>query len=72
MVERAVIGDRPVAVEYRIAPVGHSLQPLIDALLLWTTTHLPIVEQARERFDDLFDGAPSAQGQGADRAGDPR
>lgn len=52
MVERVVVSDRPVAVEYRIAPVGQGLQDLIDALLLWTTAHLSEVERARERFDD--------------------
>ena len=52
MVERVVVSDRPVAVEYRIAPVGQGLQDLIDALLLWTTAHLPEVERARRRFDD--------------------
>lgn len=51
MVERIVVSDRPIAVEYRIAPVGQGLQDLIDALLLWTTAHLPEVERARERFD---------------------
>lgn len=51
MVERIVVSDRPIAVEYRIAAVGQSLQDLIDALLLWTTAHLPEVERARERFD---------------------
>jgi DNA-binding HxlR family transcriptional regulator len=55
MVERLVINDRPVAVEYRIAPVGHSLQELIDALLRWTTTHLPEVERARAQFDDAVE-----------------
>lgn len=51
MVHRIVVSDRPVAVEYRIAPVGKGLQDLIDALLAWTTTHLPDVELARARFD---------------------
>ncbi len=51
MVERIVVSDRPIAVEYRIAPVGRGLQDLVDALLLWTTAHLPEVERARERFD---------------------
>ncbi|MEV0028991.1 helix-turn-helix domain-containing protein [Nocardia sp. NPDC050793] len=52
MVERIVTDTRPVAVEYRIAPLGRSLQDLIDALLHWTTTTLPSVELARARFDD--------------------
>jgi DNA-binding HxlR family transcriptional regulator len=46
-----VLQSRPVAVEYRIAPVGNSLNQLVDALLRWTTENLPEVERARERFD---------------------
>ncbi|MFD6390562.1 winged helix-turn-helix transcriptional regulator [Nocardia sp. NPDC060259] len=53
MVERVVTQTRPVAVEYRISPIGRTLQGLIDALLLWTTDTLPEVEQARARFDDF-------------------
>jgi DNA-binding HxlR family transcriptional regulator len=52
MVERVVTSTRPVAVEYRISPLGRSLQDLIDALLHWTTVTLPDVERARARFDD--------------------
>lgn len=51
MIERVVVQTRPVAVEYRIAPVGNTLNELIDALLRWTTENLPEVERARERFD---------------------
>jgi DNA-binding HxlR family transcriptional regulator len=51
MIERVVLQSRPVAVEYRIAPVGNSLNHLVDALLRWTTENLPEVERARERFD---------------------
>jgi DNA-binding HxlR family transcriptional regulator len=51
MVERIVTNTRPVAVEYRIAQLGRSLQDLIDALLHWTTVTLPDVERARARFD---------------------
>ena len=52
MVERVVTSTRPVAVEYRVARLGRSLQDLIDALLLWTTVTLPDVERARARFDE--------------------
>ncbi|WP_265520396.1 winged helix-turn-helix transcriptional regulator [Oerskovia flava] len=51
MVERVVISDRPVAVEYRITALGDTLQDLIDALLGWSGEHLPAVEDARARFD---------------------
>lgn len=52
MVERAVVSTRPLAVEYRIAPLGRTLQELIDALLNWTTVNMPDVRRARARFDD--------------------
>ncbi|GAB3730846.1 winged helix-turn-helix transcriptional regulator [Nocardiopsis nanhaiensis] len=52
MVERVVTNTRPVAVEYRITSLGKTLQDLIDALLHWTTDHMPSVERARARFDD--------------------
>ncbi|RSN68487.1 winged helix-turn-helix transcriptional regulator [Actinomadura sp. WAC 06369] len=51
MVERVVVGTRPLAVEYRISPLGKTLQDLIDALLDWSTATMPAVEAARERFD---------------------
>ncbi|WP_433296243.1 winged helix-turn-helix transcriptional regulator [Pseudonocardia sp. CA-142604] len=52
MVERVVTSTRPVAVEYRITPLGRTLQDLIDALLHWTTVTLPHVERARADFDE--------------------
>lgn len=51
MVERAVVSTRPVAVEYRVSPLGKTLQELIDALLGWSAERLPEVRRARARFD---------------------
>ena len=51
MIERVVLQTRPVAVEYRIAPIGDSLNELVDALLTWTSRNLPEVERARARYD---------------------
>ncbi len=51
MVERLVVSTRPLAVEYRITPLGRTLQDLIDALLRWSTDNMPDVEAARARFD---------------------
>ena len=51
MVERAVLTTRPVAVEYRLTPLAHSVRTLIDALYRWTTTSLPAVTAARTTFD---------------------
>jgi len=55
MVERVVIDTRPLAVEYRIAAIGNTLNELIDSLLRWTTMNLAEVERARERFDEETD-----------------
>ncbi|MFE3441445.1 winged helix-turn-helix transcriptional regulator [Nocardia sp. NPDC059180] len=52
MVERIVTSTRPVAVEYRVSPLGKTLQDLIDALLHWSTLRLPDVERARASFDE--------------------
>lgn len=51
MIERVVLAARPVAVEYRVAPAGDTLNQLVDALLRWTTEVLPDVERAREKYD---------------------
>lgn len=51
MIERVIVGTRPLAVEYRIASLGETLQDLIDALLQWTTAHMAEVSRARDRFD---------------------
>jgi DNA-binding HxlR family transcriptional regulator len=52
MVDRTIVNTRPLAVEYRISPLGTTLQDLVDALLRWTTVTMPDVERARDRFDD--------------------
>ncbi|MFJ4870326.1 winged helix-turn-helix transcriptional regulator [Streptomyces sp. NPDC088757] len=51
IVEREVVNDRPVAVEYRITPLGKTMRPPVDALLDWARTHMPRIERAREAFD---------------------
>lgn len=68
MVERRVVNDRPIAVEYRIAPTGKTLQHLIEALLRWTSAQLPHVERARERFDAMSSRNPPPE----DVTGTPR
>ncbi|AUH01098.1 transcriptional regulator [Prodigiosinella confusarubida] len=51
IVERRVITASPVAVEYRITPLGHTLKEPFQALCLWTVKYLPQVELARQAFD---------------------
>ncbi len=51
IVQRRVIETRPVAVEYRITPLGKTLREPVDALLDWAAACLPRIERAREEFD---------------------
>jgi DNA-binding HxlR family transcriptional regulator len=55
LVERRVLQQRPVAVEYRITPLGRTLQEPFLALCAWTFNHLDEVEQHREAFDEASD-----------------
>lgn len=52
IVERVLLSSRPVAVEYRITPLGKTLRSPIDAILSWATVHMPAIERARSTFDD--------------------
>lgn len=40
LVERTVVDDRPVAVEYALTERGHTLEPVIVALQEWGQTYL--------------------------------
>lgn len=51
IVERELLSSRPVAVQYRITPLGKTLRPPVEVLLAWAATHMPEIERARERFD---------------------
>jgi len=51
IVERVLLSSRPVAVEYRITPLGKTLRRPVDVLLEWAATHMPEVERARQAFD---------------------
>lgn len=51
MIEREVVSTRPVAVQYRITPLGKTLRPPIDVLPAWASHHMPAIEQARATFD---------------------
>ncbi|MBQ1047613.1 helix-turn-helix transcriptional regulator [Micromonospora sp. C51] len=51
IVERRVISSRPVAVEYRITPLGKTLRVPIDVLLNWADQHLGAIEAARRAYD---------------------
>lgn len=40
LVERTVVDDQPVEVEYALTERGESLEPVIEALQSWGSTHL--------------------------------
>ncbi|RFA07104.1 MarR family transcriptional regulator [Subtercola boreus] len=52
VVERVVLSTRPVAIEYRITPLGKTLRPPVEAILTWAHEYMPDIEEARRRFDE--------------------
>ncbi len=56
LIARHVLGSRPVAVEYRISPLGKTAREPVDALLKWASDNLAAIERARDAFDDAMDG----------------
>ncbi|SDN98666.1 transcriptional regulator, HxlR family [Klenkia soli] len=58
IVERTVLSTRPVAVEYRITPLGKTLRTPVDALLGWIDDHAAAMAHARAAFDDGSATAP--------------
>lgn len=51
IVERVLLSSRPVAVEYRITPLGKTMRPPVEVLLEWAAAHMPEIERARRAFD---------------------
>ncbi|MDH4574354.1 winged helix-turn-helix transcriptional regulator [Salinicola acroporae] len=51
IVERRVIASAPVAVEYRITPLGRTLKAPFQALHQWTLQYHHQVETARRDYD---------------------
>ncbi len=51
LVVRTYYPEVPPRVEYEISDLGRSLAPLFATLAEWSSGHLPLVEEARQRFD---------------------
>ncbi|MER5499778.1 MULTISPECIES: helix-turn-helix domain-containing protein [unclassified Streptomyces] len=51
VIEREVFSTRPVAIRYRITPLGKTLRPPVDVLLAWASASMPAIARAREDFD---------------------
>ncbi|WP_433549261.1 winged helix-turn-helix transcriptional regulator [Streptomyces sp. CA-294286] len=56
VIAREVVSTRPVAVRYRITPLGKTLRPPIDVLLAWASENLSAITRAREAFDAADEG----------------
>ena len=54
VVDRRVITNSPIAVEYSVTPLGKTLKEPFQALYGWTLEYLPEVEKARAAFDGLL------------------
>ncbi|CDZ42354.1 Putative transcriptional regulator [Neorhizobium galegae bv. officinalis] len=59
LISRQVLTLSPVAVQYKITPLGHTLHAPFKALYEWTLANFAEVDAARERFDATA-GDPSA------------
>ena len=60
LVARRVMPVSPIAVEYRVTPLGYTLKQPLQALHAWTVEHLPEVEQAQREFDARASGRDAA------------
>ena len=56
LVERRVIPASPIAVEYELTGLGHSLRRPLSILYDWTVDNLSDVDLARSRFDQRLSG----------------
>jgi len=60
LVDRHVYAEVPVRVEYSLTTLGWSATELLMTLADWAEEHLPDVEEARSRYDELGRRAPVA------------
>ena len=55
IVERVVVSDRPIAVEYRITTLGKTLREPVEAILRWSDDHLDAIRTAQTHYDETLD-----------------
>jgi len=53
LVDRHVYAEVPVRVEYSLTSLGWSATELLIALADWADEHMPDVEEARNRYDEV-------------------
>jgi DNA-binding HxlR family transcriptional regulator len=54
LIDRTVFHTRPPSVEYRLTPLGESLQEPMRVLVRWADDHLAVIRKARNRFDNAL------------------
>ncbi|AUN41895.1 winged helix-turn-helix transcriptional regulator [Tsukamurella tyrosinosolvens] len=57
IIDRRLLSSRPVAIEYRITPLGKTFRHPVEVLLEWASAHRSAIEQARVSFDAGDDGS---------------
>ena len=53
LISRHQYAENPPRVEYDLTPLGHSLLVPLRAVRLWAEQHVPDIETARARHEDL-------------------
>ena len=53
LVQRTYVAAVPPRAEYAITDLGLSLSPTFRMLATWAADHMPAVEEARGRYDDV-------------------
>lgn len=51
LVTRTIYPTVPPKVEYTLTPLGHTLVGLVDAISVWSETHIEAVLQAQKKYD---------------------
>jgi DNA-binding HxlR family transcriptional regulator len=60
IVVRRVYATVPPKVEYSLTPLGHTLTELLDAIRVWSETHIEAILEAQQVFDSQA-GAEEAE-----------
>jgi DNA-binding HxlR family transcriptional regulator len=68
LIERHVSTSRELAVEYRVTPLGHTLDEPVAALLSWSWKHEREVRQAQQAYIARIEEADDGWGSPAARA----
>lgn len=68
LIERHVMTTGELAVEYRMTPLGHTIDEPVGALLAWSWNHEHEVRQAQQKYLARVEAADEGWGSSAARA----